>query len=224
MIETAADLESALRGALTAGPPSRAALAVERKLGDRDDAIADAAALAVSSGVTPAIRVAALVLVALLATRGAPLPDRAIDALDDDVLLDRVIAAGAAAAITGIAAAAGARLDAELRRYLALRLAAAGVTGVNVAALHLSVGDLNAAGAAAAPALREPRARESRLALARLIAGWVDEHGVELAALLATRLEPVDCAAIAAASVACGVPGDHPLRIAFETRAARRRV
>src|SRR5690606_38242018 len=127
----------------------------------------------------PAWRVAALLAVALAAQDGAQLPERAAELLEDDLLVDAAISARAEAALTGVLARTSPR-DA-LRKYLAVRLAAAGSTGIHVASLLLSVGDLVAAGRAALPALvADVRANtddETVLqAIASILVEWNHDH------------------------------------------------
>lgn len=136
-------------------------------------------------------RVAALLAIALAAQDGTPLPERVLDLLEDDVLVDAAIAARADAAITGILAAAGPAGE-RMRTYLAIRLAAAGATGLHIAALLFSVGDLSGAGRAALPALvKDVRASVDDVdllsAIASIVAAWTQaqpEFGERLCATL----------------------------------------
>jgi hypothetical protein len=206
--------------------PEAAALAVWRGAGASAAAIAEAAAvIADDADRDPRLRVAALLAAALLAQGGAPVPATALVALGDDVLVDAVLDAGASAAITGLAAAAGARLADDDRRYLASRLTAAGATGAHVAALMLASGDTagaaTATAVAIAAALREHGADGpgTRAAL-HLAAAWVAEHGRPFAEAIAAGLPAATCAQAAAAARAVGAGHHHPLVTALESRAA----
>ena len=206
--------------------PEPAALAVWRAATDDAAACAEAVgALADDSDLDPRLRVAALLAAALLAQRGAPVADAALRALGDDALLDAALDAGASAAVTGIASAAGARLDDNSRRYLARRLAASGARGEHIAALHLAIGDATAAASATAAALvaafREhgPTSLAAH-AVAHLAAAWTAQHGRDFSEAVAAALPAAGCAAVAAAARATGAGHHHPLVVALESRAA----
>jgi hypothetical protein len=206
--------------------PEAAALAVWRAAGASAAAVAEAAAvIADDADRDPRLRVAALLAAALLAQGGAPVPATALVALGDDVLLDAVLEAGASAAITGIAAAAGARLADTDRRYLADRLTAAGATGAHVAALLLASGDAEGAAAATAiaiaTALREHGPDSPGLGAAlHLATAWAAEHGRPFAEAVAAGLPAATCVRAAAAARAVGAGHHHPLVTALESRAA----
>lgn len=162
-----------LRAELTRGPVA-AALAVRDAVAFE---ITAAAEIADNAALDMTVRVAALLAVALVCQDGVPVPDAALTALEDDLLVDAVLASAAASALTGILYAARQRVTEALRRYLALRIAAAGVTGVHVAELLISVGDCEAAVRAAAPTLvatlRDiPHDDPVALALATIISDW----------------------------------------------------
>lgn len=138
---------------------------------------AGAATIADDADLDMAIRVAALLALALVAQDDVRIPDPALAALEDDLLIDAVLAIGATSAITGLLCAGGARVTAELRRYLAVRIKAAGASGMHVASLLVEVGDTDAAVHAAVPTLREalhgvPDDDPCVLALAMLVDEW----------------------------------------------------
>jgi hypothetical protein len=168
--------------------PVTAALAVCDSVRDDLDA---ALALVDDPGEDSASRVATLLAIALAAQDDVPLPDHAVDVLEDDLLIDAAIAARAESAITGILVASP-RASERLRKYLALRLAAAGAIGLHVAALLFAVSDYAGAGRAALPALvADVRAHAEQpdtiLALASILAGWTQanrEFGERLCATL----------------------------------------
>lgn len=140
-----------------------------------------AAAIADHSDIDTSVRVAALLALALVAQDGVRVPDAALVALDDDLLIDAVLAIGAASAITGLVCAAGDRIDERQRHYLAVRIRAAGATGMNVAALFAELGDSDAAVAAAMPVIAEALRGGSGeepvvLALAMLVLDWNRNH------------------------------------------------
>ena len=114
--------EELARGPIAAALAARDAIATD---------CTTAASIADNSELDINVRVAALLAIALAAQDCARVPDAALVALEDDVLLDAVIDTGASAAVTGIVAAAGDRIREGLCRYLALRLSAAGVTGIS---------------------------------------------------------------------------------------------
>ncbi len=196
---------------LARGPVAAALAAREAVARDIDAAaaIADDGALDIS------VRVAALLALALVAQdQSDGVPAVAIDALQDDVLVDAVLAAGASSAITGLLSAAGERADEQLRRYLALRLSAAGATGIHVAALLLCTGERDGAVRAAVPALAMAlRAGDERapvsLALASIALDWLatDRGFVEQLALSL----PPDVRVQLARAVRTLVAGEHPL-------------
>jgi len=206
-----------------------AALAVWRAATHGDAAAwADATgAIADATDLDPRLRVAALLAAALLAQRGAPVTDAALRALGDDALLDAALDAGASAAITGIAAAAGPRLGDDDRRYLAQRLAASGAIGEHIAALHVAVGNLDAAAAATAAALIAVLAAHGPTSLAaqsvaHLTATWVAQLGAQFGETIAAALPAATCTATAAAARSAGSGHHHPLIVALENRAAAR--
>lgn len=143
---------------------------------------ADTAALIVDNAdLDMTVRIAALLAIAFVAQEGVAVPDVALAALEDDVLVDAVLASAAASALTGILYAAKDRVTDGLRRYLALRIAAAGATGVHIADLMVSVGDIDAAVRAAAPTLiatlREIADDDPvALALATIVHDWTRAH------------------------------------------------
>lgn len=203
-----------------------AALAVWRAAPDDITAWSEiTGALADDPDLDPRLRVAALLAAALLAQRGAPVADTALRALGDDTLFDAVLDAGATAAITGLATAAGARLGDDDRRYLARRLAASGATGEHVAALHLAIGDADAAATALTAALTTVIRDHGPTSLAtetvaHLAATWTAQLGPPFADAIATRLPPTTCAIAATAARTAGAGHHHPLVVALENRAA----
>lgn len=154
--------------------PIAAALAV------RDAVALDApaaAAIADNPDLDMSVRVAALLAIAVVAQDGVPVPDAAVSALEDDLLVDAVLERDATSAITGIVDAARDRVSDRVRRYLAVRLDAAGATGIHVASLFVAADHLDAAVRAALPALvaslREEPADETVVrALAAVVAEW----------------------------------------------------
>ena len=175
------------------------------------------AAFAAAAG-SPQRRARALADVADQIARGGAIPDAAIAAIDDDVLIDAALSMGLAGAITAVIDAAGERVDPGLRRHIALRLAAAEVGGVHVAALQLSVGDRDAAIDALARGLdRLPEGPAGDAAI-ELAATWIDDDP-ELAAATATRLAPARAAALAGR--ARQITGDHRLARALSERAGQ---
>jgi hypothetical protein len=204
--------------------PEAAALAVWRAAGAMAAAAAEAAAvIADDTARDPRLRVAGLLAAALLVQGGAPVPATALVALGDDVLVDAVLEAGASAAITGLAAAAGAAIGDDDRRYLAQRLTAAGATGIHVAALVRAAGDARAAAATAtaiAEALREHGADSAAVrAAVHLAAAWAIEDR-PFAEAVAAEVPAALCAGAAAAARAVGAGHHHPLVTALESRAA----
>ena len=166
-----------LHAELAAGPIAAALAARDAVAADADVA----ASIVDNSDLEPSVRVAALLALALVAQDGARVPDLALAALEDDVLLDAVLASGAASALTGLACAAGDRISDGLRRYLALRIRVAGATGMHVAALYLRVGEVDAAVAAAVPVIAESVRGNAAdepvvLALAMIVADWSRER------------------------------------------------
>jgi hypothetical protein len=177
--------EEIAHGPVAAALAARAAVAVDAEAAAR---IADNADLDVS------VRVAALLAVALVAQDGVRVPDVALAALEDDLLIDAVLASGTASAITGVLCAAGDRASDGLRRYLALRITAAGATGIHVAALLVDVGDVAGAVRAAAPAMAAPLRDGADddpavLALAAIVTEWSRSHAA-IADVLAEALPP----------------------------------
>lgn len=173
--------------------PIAAALAV------RDAVAADAAAAAAiadNGELDMPIRVAALLAIAVVAQDGVSVPDAAVVALEDDLLVDAVIERDASSAITGIVDAAGERVSERVRRYLALRLKAAGATGMHVASLLVAAEDLDGAVRAALPSLDAAlleRADDETIvrALAAVVADWARARpafGDLLAVALPTEL------------------------------------
>jgi hypothetical protein len=171
--------------------PIAAALAARNEVKLDADA---AAAIADDPDLEMSVRVAALLAVALSALDGTRVPDAALTALEDDLLLDAVLAHGASAAVTGIVAAAGDRVSDGIRRYVALRLSAGGATGIHVAALLVGVGDRDGAVRAAVPALARGARGDDRdpvlLALAAIAIDWMQHDSVFMARLAASL--PVD--------------------------------
>jgi hypothetical protein len=166
-------LVEALHAELARGPTA-AALAARERVAAEPDA---AAAIADDANLDINVRVAVLLALALVAQDGVRVPDAALSALEDDVLLDAVLASGAASAVTGLLCAAGARVSSGLRRYLALRIRAAGAAGVHVGCLLVEVGEVDAAIDAALPTLRDALCNKrdddhTVLALALLVAEW----------------------------------------------------
>lgn len=140
-----------------------------------------AAAIADNADLDMNVRVAALLAIAIVAQDGVAVPDAALAVLEDDLLVDAILASGASSALTGVLSAAGDRVSEGLRRYLALRIAAAGASGFHVAHLLLVVGDVDGAVRAALPTLiatlrdvgdDDPIA----LALATIVADWTRAH------------------------------------------------
>lgn len=140
-----------------------------------------AAAIADNADLDMNVRVAALLAIAIVAQDGVAVPDAALAVLEDDLLVDAILASGASSALTGVLSAAGDRVSEGLRRYLALRIAAAGANGFHVAHLLLVVGDVDGAVRAALPTLiatlrdvgdDDPIA----LALATIVADWTRAH------------------------------------------------
>lgn len=144
-----------------------------------------AAAIADNAQFDMSVRIAALLAIALVAQDGVAVPDVALALLEDDVLVDAVLATGASSALTGVLCAASDRVTEGLRRYLALRIAAAGASGFHVAHLMLAVGDVDGAVRAALPTLittlREVGDDDPvALALATIVHGWARTHvGIE---------------------------------------------
>lgn len=173
--------------------PIAAALAVREVVAT--DASA-AAAIADNAELDMPIRVAALLAIAVVAQDGVSVPDAAVVALEDDLLVDAVIERDASSAITGIVDAAGERVSERVRRYLALRLKAAGATGMHVASLLVAAEDLDGAVRAALPSLDAAlleRADDETIvrALAAVVADWARARpafGDLLAVALPTEL------------------------------------
>jgi len=160
------------QGPVAAALAAREAVAVDAQT---------AAAIVDNSAFDMTVRVAALLSLAIVAQDGVQIPDAAVAALEDDLLIDAVLASSAACAITGVAAAAGDRVSDGLRRYLALRVAADGASGVHVADLFLAVGDINGALRAALPTLTSALHDTSDddptvLALATIVRDWAASH------------------------------------------------
>ncbi len=187
------------------------------------EALADwagAAAMVADDGaVELRLRLAALLCVAFLGQRGAPVPAAALGALGDDVLVDAALEEGVTTAITGIVAASGDRLPVDDRRYLARRLAAAGAGGEHVAALQLAAGDLPAAATALARGLEAvlggDAPGEAALAVAHLAVIWTDAHGAVFGDALAAALRPGFRDKVADAARATGAGDRHPLLLAL---------
>jgi hypothetical protein len=160
------------RGPVAAALASRSAVA-------RD--ASTAAAIADNPDLDMTVRIAALLAIALVAQDGVAVPDTALSALEDDTLVDAVLANAASSALTGILFAAGDRVSDQVRRYLALRIAAAGATGVHVADLLVAVGDAEGAVRAVTPTLiatlRELTDEDPvTLALASIVHDWTRTH------------------------------------------------
>jgi hypothetical protein len=177
--------EEIAHGPVAAALAARAAVAADAEAAAR---IADNADLDLS------VRVAALLAVALVAQDGVRVPDVALSAIEDDLLVDALLASGTASAITGLLCAAGDRASDGLRRYLALRITAAGATGIHIAALLVDVGDLDGAVRAAVPAmiapLRDAAADDPTvLALGVVVTEWSRSHPA-IAHLLVEALPP----------------------------------
>jgi hypothetical protein len=160
------------RGPVAAALASRSAVALDP---------ATAAAIADNPDLDMTVRIAALLAIALVAQDGVAVPDTALSALEDDTLVDAVLANAASSALTGLLFAAQSRVSDQLRRYLALRIAAAGTTGVHVADLLVAVGDAEAAVRAVVPTLiatlRETADDDPvTLALATIVHDWTLTH------------------------------------------------
>jgi hypothetical protein len=207
--------------------PEAAALAVWRAAGDGAAWSDGLGAIADDGALDPRLRVAALLAIALLAQRGAPVADAALQALGDDTLLDALLDAGASAAITGLAAAAGARLGDDDRRYLAQRLTAHRAIGAHVAALHVAIGDAAAAATATADALvavlrdHGPTSVAAQ-AMVHLAATWADQLGSGFAATVAAALPAAACVDATAAARTTGAGDRHPLVVALTAQPAIR--
>ena len=166
-----------LQAEIAQGPLAAALASREAVAGDAQTA----AAIADDAACEMTVRVAALLALAIVAQNGVHIPDAAVSALEDDLLIDAVLASSATPAITGVAAAARDRITERLRRYLAVRIAAAGATGVHVAELLLAAGDVDAAVRAALPTLTDAL-RDARdddpivLALATILHDWAASH------------------------------------------------
>lgn len=162
-------------------------------------------------------RVAALALASLLAHGGVADVDAI---LDDDLLIDGALAHGAAPALTALALAAGDRASAGALGYLAVRLAAGGATGANVAALHARIGDAERAAHAFAAALLDAGRRgaeRSVLAVTEVLVRAADRTPA-LIAPLANALDTRVAHTCATAARALGVAADHPLVAALSSR------
>jgi hypothetical protein len=156
------------RGPVAAALASRSAVALDAS---------SAAAIADNPDLDMTVRIAALLAIALVAQDGVAVPDTALSALEDDTLVDAVLANAASSALTGLLFAAQGRVSDQLRRYLALRIAAAGATGVHVADLLVAVGDAEGAVRAVVPTLiatlRETADDDPvTLALATIVHDW----------------------------------------------------
>ena len=166
-----------LHAEITQGPVAAALAARDAVTLD----VQTAALIADNAELDMTVRVAALLAIALVAQDGVAVPDAALAALEDDLLVDAVLASAASSALTGVLYAAKDRVSDGLRRYLALRVAAGGATGVHVADLLLSVGDVDGAVRAAAPTfvatLREIGEDDPIvLALATIVREWTRDH------------------------------------------------
>jgi hypothetical protein len=166
-----------LQAEIAQGPVAAALAAREAVAHDAQTA----AAIADNAELDTNVRIAALLAIALVAQDGVAVPDAALALLEDDVLVDAVLASGASSALTGVVCAAGDRVSDGLRRYLALRIAAAGASGIHVAHLLLAVGDVDGAIRAALPtlftALREVADDDPvALALATIVQDWARTH------------------------------------------------
>jgi hypothetical protein len=169
-----------------------------------------AAAIADDSNLDMSVRVAALLAIALAAQGGMHVPEVALGALEDDLLLDAVLASGASAAVTGIIAAAGDRISDGVRRYLGLRLSAAGATGIHVAALLVGVGDHDGAVRAAVPGFARGIQHEPvLLALASIALDWMQHDSVFMARLVAALPAGVRDQLLRGVRMQAGA--DHPL-------------
>ena len=162
------------RGPVAAALASRSAVALDAST---------AAAIADNPDLDMTVRIAALLAIALVAQDGVAVPDTALSALEDDTLVDAVLANAASSALTGILFAAGDRVSDQLRRYLAIRIAAAGATGVHIADLLVAVGDVEGAVRAVVPTListlRETADDDPvTLALASIVHEWSNAHPV----------------------------------------------
>jgi hypothetical protein len=191
--------------------PFAAALIVRYAAAQDPDA---AAVIADNTELDMPIRIAALLALAFVAEDGARVPDLALGVLEDDLFVDAAIACDASGAITGIIHAAGDRVDVRTRRYLALRLKAASASGVHVAALLLSVDDLDGAVRAASPvfavALRDVSADDPlALALATIVVDWA-RGGTAIAELIAASL-PSELRATLVAAVQNVAPDERQL-------------
>jgi hypothetical protein len=190
--------------------PIAAALAAREEV--ELDAAA-AAAIADDGDLDMSVRVAALLAVALAAQGGMRVPDAALGVLEDDLLLDAVFASGASAAVTGIVAAAGDRISDGVRRYLGLRLSAAGVTGIHVAVLLVGVGDHEGAVRAAVPAFARGVRGDDHdpvlLALASIALDWMQDEGVFMTRLAAAL--PAEVRDQLLRGVRAQATSDHPL-------------
>jgi hypothetical protein len=193
---------------MTRGPIA-AALAV------RETVVADtasAAAIADNAELDVNARIAALLAIAIAAQDGVRVPAAALAALEDDVFLDAVLAAGASSAVTGILAAAGDQVSDGLRRYLALRLSAADASGVHIAVLLLSVGDIEGAVRAATPgftrATHDPDERVL-LALALIALDWLQSEPAFMQRL--AHALPAGVRTQLTRAVRTLAPGDHGL-------------
>ena len=218
-----------LRVALSHGPVT-AAFAVWREVVHTPDAapaLVVAAMLAADPRAPMGERVAALLLAALIAQQVDSLPPAALDALDDDLLIDAVISHAATPAITGLLAIAGDRIAEPTRRYLTVRLVGAGVTGAHVAALQLDAGDVPGAVRSLIPELGAAApagiSNAGVLALAQLLVQWSNGSGRAFADQLSTQLSPDVCRAFAEAARLLGATSEHPVVDLFEQRAALRR-
>ncbi len=166
-----------LSAEITRGPIA-AALAARSAV----SADAEAAAAIVDDGdAEMSVRVAALLALALVAQDRVPVPDTAVFALEDDLLIDAILACGATSAITGIVAAAKDRVSGPLMRYLAVRVAASGADGMHVAELLLGAGNADAAVRAAVPSLVTAMRDATDddiivLALATIVDEWAAAH------------------------------------------------
>lgn len=166
-----------LQAEIAQGPVAAALAAREAVAVD----VQTAAAIADDPDLDMTVRIAALLAIALVAQDGVAVPDPVLALLEDDVLVDAVLASGASSALTGVLCAAGDRVADGLRRYLALRIAAAGAIGFHVAHLLLGVGDVDGAVRAALPTLittlREVGDDDPiALALATIVHEWARAH------------------------------------------------
>lgn len=166
-------------------------------------------------------RIDAMLALALAGNAGVAIPGQAFDLLEDDVLVDALLATESTAAITGLLAIAGDRVSAAQRRYLGIRIGAADSSGTHVASLLLAQGEIESGVRIAATALiagtRDRGADDIQVvALAEVGARWTARHGDAVGKEIVARLTPAARRTLAIAASALPAHRDSPWLRALE--------